>query len=317
MAGRDLNKQQHELETAIETKGKKGDVFDKLGNEGVLQKIDEVKKQGGQDAKGTSLLDLAAEDVDQKQQNKPPEEAAKEAVEAKGKKSDEDEALAQKVVEEEKKVEQGPEGTKVDPKAAVPVVAVEEVAKEAETGKKPPKIDEAAKKLEQEKQAEEAAKKSAEDPLQKIAADKKSAGLRAREKVTSLVQQLTSNPVELQVLATATDPAQKATQLVEYVAQALGDRDLGALAAFGHEDLTEAMVVSPDARQQIRVMSPQALKMGAFAPILAQLVIDEVARQPQASAKNDEDQDAEQVQGDPRRLAPVLHRVNMRLRNPT
>jgi len=146
---------------------------------------------------------------------------------------------------------------------------------------------------------------------------KKDAGIRAREKVTSLVQQLTTNPAELQVLATATDPAQKATQIVEYVAQFLGDRDLGALAAFAHDDLTEAMVVSPEARQQLRVMSPQAMKMGAFAPILTQLVLDELARQPQVSAKNDEEQEAEQQQVDPRRLAPVLHRVNMRLRNPT
>jgi hypothetical protein len=310
MAGRDLLKKDAALDAATSQKGKKGDVFDQLGNEGVLEKVEAAKRENGPAAAETSLLDLAAQDKEQPAAAKDPAKDAKAPVEAAAAEKEDPVKLAEEVAAQEEEKVAAPERA---------VVAAPAVAEEAGPAKKPPTIDEAAKKLEQDRIAAEAATKKTEDPLKEAAARQKAAGLAAREKVTGLVQQLTSNPIELQVLASATDPAQKATQIVEYVAQYLGDRDLQALAATGHEDLTSAMVVGADARQQMQILSPQALRMGSFAPILAQLVLDELDRQPatagagQSAAEGGVEQAQQEI--DPRRVAPVLNRISTRLRH--
>jgi hypothetical protein len=310
MAGRDLLKHDAKVDAKALQKGKGADVFDKLGNEGVLEKVEAAKKEQGPADKETSLLDLAAAEKDQPEAAaKDPAKEAKDPVVAAEPAKEAPEEVVEEVVAQE-------EAKKDEPAvlaAAAPAVVEEGPAK------KPPTIDEAAKKLEQEKLAAQEADKKKEEPLKEAASQKKAAGLAAREKVTALIQQLTSNPIELQVLATATDPAQKATQIVEYVAQYLGERDLQALAASGHEDLTGLMVVGADARQQMQVLSPQALRMGAFAPILAQLVLDELDRQPATAAagQSAEEGGVEQAatEIDPRRVAPVLNRISTKLRH--
>lgn len=108
--------------------------------------------------------------------------------------------------------------------------------------------------------------------------------LRSRDEVIFLLQQLMSDEGELKTILTSSDPGTIAIQMIEYLSVMLVDfSDLYALAAYDHHEITQKIVITDDALNMQRMLSPLALKMGGFSTVLYQLVVNELAVHPLAS----------------------------------
>ncbi|MEQ1506433.1 MAG: hypothetical protein ABMB14_29670, partial [Myxococcota bacterium] len=103
--------------------------------------------------------------------------------------------------------------------------------------------------------------------------------LASRDEVVIALQQLVQDPSALAGLAVDADPATRAgtlaVRVIEHLAIALVDpADLFALAAYDHHDLLVNVVLTDRALNAGRSLSPMALRMGGFASVLFQLVVD-------------------------------------------
>lgn len=105
--------------------------------------------------------------------------------------------------------------------------------------------------------------------------------LRSRDEVIFLLQQLSHEDGQLTDMLLTTDPGLLAVDLVEYLAVNLVDLgDLYALAAYDHGDILNRIVIGDQAIKAQKTLSPLALRMGGFATVLYQLVVDELAQKP-------------------------------------
>ncbi len=145
-------------------------------------------------------------------------------------------------------------------------------------------LDSAEKTLEQEKQKRESEDEAAEAALRKEA-------VLGRDKVVVLMQQLMTNPDEMQALASIPDRMAAATQIIETLAPLMKDSELDALAAYDHDDMTYRMIIAAEAYQEVKEFSAQALKFGAFGTVLWQLALDELAKVSIAIKKKEEEEE--------------------------
>jgi hypothetical protein len=112
--------------------------------------------------------------------------------------------------------------------------------------------------------------------------------LDSRDEVIHLLQRLMTSPREIDVIA-----AVDAIQLVEYLAEMIAEpEDLYALAAYDHADITSRIIVTDEAANMDRYLTPMARMMGGFAQILFQLVIDEFAVHPMPDTSQLEEREA-------------------------
>jgi hypothetical protein len=105
--------------------------------------------------------------------------------------------------------------------------------------------------------------------------------LRSRDEVIFLLQQLMNDQGEMRTVLASADPASVAVQLIEYLAVMLVDLgDLYSLAAYDHGDILRKIVISDEAVNVQRTLSPMALRMGGFSSVMYQLVVNELALRP-------------------------------------
>jgi hypothetical protein len=124
----------------------------------------------------------------------------------------------------------------------------------------------------------ETAKQGAPDAASATDVGLKQTAVAARDEVILQVQMLTSNAETLEQLQNCDSVFQASTLAVELVAQNVADEDMAALAAYGHHDLMQGKILSPESHLETRGVSAQARKMGGFVPILWQLVADQFIR---------------------------------------
>ena len=98
----------------------------------------------------------------------------------------------------------------------------------------------------------------------------------ARDKLVLLMKQMMTDEKEMQALASIGDRKAAAVQLIESMALKLTDMELDALAAYDHEDITFRMIISAEAFQEVKQLSAQALKFGAFATVLWELAYEQM-----------------------------------------
>lgn len=143
----------------------------------------------------------------------------------------------------------------------------------------------------------------------------KQAAVAARDEVILQVQLVSTNADLLHQLQGCESVWQASTRVIELVSRNMADADLAALAAYDHRDLVQGRVLSPESHLQTRGLSAHARKMGGFAPILWQLVTDQLTRAEVAVGEVDTDvrvparmsTAAAGAPGDPRNLsAPLL-----------
>lgn len=358
----ELQKQKKRTSTSTEggTSSARGDVFDVLGNEQILAKVEEQKKIIGPTEEPPSLL--AALGVEPQEQVVAPEvasteEIAQEKIAAPVKETEEEkkivappaEGLGEKKAEEKKIVAQAEEqpaaaaqrdiakvtpeeqavaaqkiGTVDDPTQAKIIagqVGIDPVllmnpkdlggsaaAKEEVLGAEGQQLidekidiavatfgagalDATGRKLVSERLTENLEVKDIvearrEGGLEALVEDAtRRNALRSRDEVIFLLQQLMNDEGELRTVLTSTDPAAIAVQLVEYLAVMLVDfSDLYSLAAYDHADITQKIVVTDEALNIQRILSPLALKMGGFSSVMYQLVLNELAMHPMTPA---------------------------------
>lgn len=102
--------------------------------------------------------------------------------------------------------------------------------------------------------------------------------LRSRDEVVFLLQQVMQDPKELAMFAKS---GNLGVDLIEYMAVNLVELDdLYALAAYDHADIRKKMVMTDEALKCPRLLSPLALRMGGFAPVLYQLLDNQLRLRP-------------------------------------
>ncbi|MEZ4241468.1 MAG: hypothetical protein R3F59_36025 [Myxococcota bacterium] len=105
--------------------------------------------------------------------------------------------------------------------------------------------------------------------------------VRSRDEVEFLLQQLAQDPRTLAELLAGGDPDHIAVELIEHLAVEMVElEDLYALAAYDHSEILKKVVLEDEAMNVNRRLSPLALRMGGFASVLYQMVIDELRRHP-------------------------------------
>jgi len=145
-------------------------------------------------------------------------------------------------------------------------------------------LDRAERTLEKEKEKRESEDEAAQAALRGEA-------VRARDKAVVLMQQLVSDQDRLQAIAQFKNPSDAAMQLIEQIAPFMKDAELDALAAYDHDDLTYRLIIDSEAFMQVKELSPQALKFGAFATVLWQMAVDELERYSLARKKVDDEEE--------------------------
>lgn len=145
-------------------------------------------------------------------------------------------------------------------------------------------LTQAEKTFEAEKEKRESEDEAAEAALRTEA-------VLARDMVMVLMQQLLTDPDEMQALASIPDRMAAATQLIETLAPMLSDEELDALAAYDHDDMTYRMIISAEVFQEVKQLSAQALKFGGFATVLWQLAYDELSKVSMAVKKKEEEEE--------------------------
>ena len=149
-------------------------------------------------------------------------------------------------------------------------------------------LDRAEKNMEKEREKQEGEDEAAQAALRREA-------VHARDKVVVLMQQLMSDQDRMQAIASFRDPHAAAAQLLEQLAPFMKDSELDALAAYDHDDLTFRMIIASEAFQEVKELSPQALKFGAFATVLWQMAVDELERYQLAKKKVDDEEEEEVI----------------------
>lgn len=143
----------------------------------------------------------------------------------------------------------------------------------------------------------------------------KQAAVAARDEVILQMQLVSSSTDMLQQIQGCETVWQASTRVIELVSRNMADADLAALAAYDHRDLLQGKALSAEAQLQTQALSAHARKMGGFAPILWQLVTDQLTRAEVAVGEVDTDvrvparmsTAAAGAPGDPRNLsAPLL-----------
>jgi len=116
----------------------------------------------------------------------------------------------------------------------------------------------------------------------------------ARDQVCLIMQQMMSDPKEMQALASIGDRKAVAVQLIESLALKLTDIELDALAGYDHEDITFRMIISAEAYQEVKQLSAQAMKFGAFATVLWELAYEQIqmVTMPAGRKKDEEEEGA-------------------------
>jgi hypothetical protein len=105
--------------------------------------------------------------------------------------------------------------------------------------------------------------------------------LRSRDEVIFLLQQLMNDQGEMRTVLASSDPASIAVQIIEYLSVMLVELgDLYSLAAYDHGDILRKVVISDEALNVQRTLSPLALRMGGFSSVMYQLVVNELALRP-------------------------------------
>jgi hypothetical protein len=105
--------------------------------------------------------------------------------------------------------------------------------------------------------------------------------IRSRDEVEFLLQQLSQDERQLGEIVASGDPDAIAVELIEHLAVELVEiEDLYALAAYDHGDILKKIVLGDEALQVSRRLSPLALRMGGFAAVAYQMVVDELGRHP-------------------------------------
>jgi hypothetical protein len=122
----------------------------------------------------------------------------------------------------------------------------------------------------------EAEKDQRDDKDEAAEAALREESVQARDQVCLLMQQMMADPKEMQALASIGDRKAAAVQLIESLALKLTDLELDALAAYDHEDITYRMIISAEAYQEVKQLSAQALKFGAFATVLWELAYEQM-----------------------------------------
>ncbi len=124
--------------------------------------------------------------------------------------------------------------------------------------------------------------------------------LRAREEVILLLLRLTSSPQEMEAIGSLAERGDRAIQVIEYIAEYTAELDdLHALAAYDHRDLMHDIpVISTEAMEVRRYLSPLALHLGTFAPVLFQMIVNQLARTEQGG-KVEEAAEGEQAETGP------------------
>jgi len=145
-------------------------------------------------------------------------------------------------------------------------------------------LDRAEKNLEKEREKREGEDEAAQAALRTEA-------VRARDKVVVLMQQILTDQDAMQAIASIRDPHVAAIQIIEQIAPYLKDTELDALAAYDHDDLTYRLIIASEAYQEVKELSPQALKFGAFATVLWQMAVDELERYQLARKKKEEEEE--------------------------
>jgi hypothetical protein len=151
-------------------------------------------------------------------------------------------------------------------------------------------LDRAEKTFEEEKEKRESEDEAAQAAL-------RSEAVLARDKVIALMQQMMTNPDEMQALASIPDRGAAATQILETLAPMLTDAELDALAAYDHDDMTYRMIIDAETYQEVKQLSAEALKFGAFGTVLWQLAFEELAKVSIATKKKDEEEDSFHTEG--------------------
>ncbi len=147
----------------------------------------------------------------------------------------------------------------------------------------------------------EAEKERREDEDEAAEAALREEAVMARDQVCLLMQQMMSNPQEMQALASIGDRKAAAVQLVESLALQLTDLELDALAGYDHEDITYRLIISAEAFQEVKQLSAQALKFGAFATVLWELAYEQMQMVSMNVARKNEEEEEALVNTDPTR----------------
>ncbi len=98
----------------------------------------------------------------------------------------------------------------------------------------------------------------------------------ARDKVALLMRQMMQDPKEMQAMASIGDRKACALQLIESLALKLTDIEMDSLAGYDHDDITFRMIISAEAYQEVKQLTAQACKFGAFATVLWELAYEQM-----------------------------------------
>ena len=138
----------------------------------------------------------------------------------------------------------------------------------------------------------EAEKEKREDEDEAAEAALREEAVLARDQVCLLMQQMMADPKEMQALASIGDRKAAAVQLIESLAMKLTDLELDALAGYDHEDITYRMIISAEAFQEVKQLSAQALKFGAFATVLWEIAYEQMQMVTMGGGRGEEEGEA-------------------------
>jgi hypothetical protein len=271
--------------------GPRADVFDQLGNDHLLARVEEQKQlQGSPEEEPSMLALLEGGQADQEQ------EAERAALEKLGNSDQAKEralgAEGQDIMDEKLEAARSSFGAAPFDGAGLSTVheriranlEVKDIVEARQQGRLEELIDEAMR----------------------------TNALDARDEVIFLLQQVMNDQGELKTILTSSDPASIAIQMIEYLSVMLVDLgDLYSLAAYDHGDILRKIVIDDEAINVQRKLSPLALRMGGFSSVMYQLVVNELAVRPLSAGTGSQGQANEAAAAeDPGMMAPSF-RTNL------
>lgn len=133
----------------------------------------------------------------------------------------------------------------------------------------------AAMEQEEEKEEDQDEGKKDEHALKREAAIR---ALEARQWVCLYMQQMQTKGEEMRMMAELS-PEMQATQVLEYLGEMMSDEQLAALASYDHKDITRRFIVKGQAIKESFRVKPRTLHLGAFGPVLWQVVFQSMQTQ--------------------------------------